>query len=432
MSPEVSTAAPAIEFGPDPSRWAELIASPDRDARSHDIRRELGLPTDRAIVMSGHQGAFWHAGIAAKLMAGRALADRTGSAFVWIVVDTDPGDSMQIEVPVRDAGGALEVRSVDASAQHPFEGVEPGFASLPGRLAAVRASLERHAKFASSPALRATLATMDALPGEKPILLRSTQLAATRSFASFVDRIASAADRVLPLYNSAVAKHPDAGVQPLQGGRHAELPFWSVGPDGARRAALIGDEPFTIRWPRALTLTGFLRAFACDLFIHGTGGRAYEPINDDWLPQADDATLAPFVTATATLRLRFDGDASLTRADAAKAAWLAHHASHHPERVGDAAAQRERDALVAQIAAQPYGSAHRASLYHDLCTLLEQHRSRHAAELRTLNDTAQQTARIASEAEIRERRTFATVLHDPSDLDTLRRSTEAAFGGVSA
>lgn len=281
--------APQIELDPPAHTWADLVEfDPERHTEE---RARFGLPTDRPIVMAGHQGGFWHAGIAAKLFAARSLADRIGGAVAWLVIDTDDTKPTELRVPMRDDTGTLIDRVIRVDRDDPDH---------PRAREAV-ASYEQHRDVAS-PEVRATLATIDALPAKIPTIVRSSQLTETGAFRTLVDHFTADASVARDEYNEAIAAHPNSGVVELRGD---QVPFWRVTPSGARLPALERDLDATL-WPRALATTGVVRESLCDLFIHGTGGRAYEHINDRWLGNTLGWRLAPFVTATATLRLALD------------------------------------------------------------------------------------------------------------------------------
>jgi hypothetical protein len=53
-------------------------------------------------------------------------------------------------------------------------------------------------------------------------------------------------------------------------------------------------------WPKALPQTLFCRLFLCDYFVHGTGGRAYEEVNDLFIEKTFKSKPPAFGTATAT------------------------------------------------------------------------------------------------------------------------------------
>ena len=57
------------------------------DAWRREARAELGLPTDRFVVMTGHQAGIWHAGIAEKFIVGARIAADRGGVLVHVVVE---------------------------------------------------------------------------------------------------------------------------------------------------------------------------------------------------------------------------------------------------------------------------------------------------------------------------------------------------------
>ena len=60
-------------------------------AGGREFRRQLGLTTDRPVIMSGHQAELWHAGIAAKALAAPTPPRHDSAAAAWVIVDQDPG-----------------------------------------------------------------------------------------------------------------------------------------------------------------------------------------------------------------------------------------------------------------------------------------------------------------------------------------------------
>ena len=55
-----------------------LVFGRDLAAWRTESRAALGLPTDRFVVMTGHQAGIWHAGIAEKFVVGARLAAERG------------------------------------------------------------------------------------------------------------------------------------------------------------------------------------------------------------------------------------------------------------------------------------------------------------------------------------------------------------------
>ena len=308
--------------------------------------------------------------------------------------------------------------------------------TLPGwvrdRTDTARRALAAHAD-APNAAVQVTEALFDLLEPltPRPIVVHASRLATTDLFARTVALAARHPSTPHNLYNEAVAHHPDADVRALTT-RHdgaLELPFWTMH-DAQPRPVFDADlpdiDPRTLL-PRGLLMSGLARLAGCDLFIHGTGGRAYEPINDRWLTRWLDAPpLAPFVTATADLTLDLHAPA-VAPADAARARWLAQHARHHPAHLDDPAAQRQRDTLVAAIEGSPRGSIERARLFAELHALRRAHEHTHAEPLADLADEARELTLAAQATPLAEDRTWPAFLHDPERLGALRDQIDARF-----
>lgn len=424
-----------FELDPEPSQWPALLDATPPTPDALAARRSLGLPADRPIVLSGHQAEFWHAGIAAKLMAARAVAERTGSAVAWLVVDTDTNDPFEVPVPIADDAGRVSRRTLTLAGRAGDADIPTGLRppAMPsvdkGMLralpAAVRPRLEHAIELlvryrdAASAAEQVTRATLEAIGGAMPVVITATGIAKTEAFASLVSAVERDAGAGVAAYNAAVRASPDSGIAPLDEAGLPELPFWTLR-GTVRRPARASDPAGAVRWPRALTLTGFARARLCDLFVQGTGGRAYEPINDRWLPKRFYAALAPAVTATASLPLLLDDDDADSPATPAQAAWRAHHARHHPSLLDEPAAQAERDALVAEIATLPRSDPRRAERFAALHALLDGYRSRRRDRLKRLDDAA-------ADARVRLDRTFPAAWHTPARLAALERQIIGAL-----
>ncbi len=438
-----------VTLDPEAGSWASLMQDHiarrgglDADART--FREQLGLPTDRPIVMSGHQAELWHPGILAKFLAADALARRTGAALAWLVVDQDANDPHGLALPARADRAPFRAETwrmgpepqgkpaFSVAAATPNE--PPAFplaVDLAERLDRIRDALLAHAR-AENAAVQLSEALFDVLDGvvERPRVVYASRVARTDVFARTIERMLGDPDGVCERYNAATAEHPQAGVRALArdaGG--VELPVWHIDGSGRRlpiRHGRISDTTTLV--PRGMLATGLARAAGCDLFVHGTGGGAYEPINDAWLPAVLGGTpLAPFVTATADVHLLLSGELVSPR-DAARARWGAHHARHHPGLLGDAGMQSERDALVERIRSEPVGSAERAAGFRALHGLLDAARERHAGALDALDRHAEELAARTDRAMVARDRAWSVALHDAATLGELRERIDARFG----
>lgn len=408
-----------------------LWTAPDSvtpDAAS--FRRELGIPDDRAVVMTGHQPVFWHAGILAKYLAADALACRDSAqgrptVAAWCVPDhtADAPGRVAYPAPSDRGPGRWERLETDLFAH---EDAVPGtLQPVRDRLAVADGATPAERQISAH---RAVLRDRLGLESPAPTVVAS-RLHATAAFADLVGRMLDDPNACASSYNDAAAAHPDAGVRPLAIDREdpgdTELPLWAVSAAGTLIAARAGDVRDAGRAalrPRALLFTGLLRALGCDLFIHGTGGGAYDLVTEMWMREWLGRSLAPVGVVTATLTLDL-GVPEVTRSDLREARWRAHHARHNPGRLGGAAALRDADAekraLVDAIAHATDRSG-RARLFAELHALLARVRAVHGDAIGALDDRTASIAAALADRGLAHDRTWAWMLHNDRDLDALR------------
>ncbi len=449
MTTGTETSPILTELDPGPTSWASSV-SHNTTERARRFREQLGLPTDKPIIMTGHQAQLWHPGILAKLFAAESLAKRVGGVVVWLIVDMDTNEALSLRVPVRHADGPMTDELFDFTptdqrtvrrATGATPAVEPaliGFGpeiqpaspEIAGRLERLHRAIAAHAD-ASSIAMQATLALFDVLApvSDRPTIIAPTKFAETDLYKEVLAIAADDPGHFAGTFNEAVESVPNSGVSPVSLGNE-ELPMWRLSEPGRRERARASDakrgEPLL---PGGLLMTGLMRLAGCDLFIHGTGGRSYEPVNDRWLPHLIESPLAPFTSATATLTLDFDDHQPATQQDAAHAAWLAHHARHDPSLVGEDEDERRKRELAAQIESLPRHSRERRALYEEILAILERTRTEHASEISAFQRQAERTKMLAMEHRLRTDRTWSVALHNTEKLVKLHKTIDALFAG---
>ena len=456
--------------------WGGLVAfwtgrrRPDGGPIPHaaldSFRAQLGLPTTGAIIMTGHQAEFWHAGILAKYLAADAAAralNRAGqpTSAAWLVADQDSNDPAVIGYPKRGLVRAawklrpeLNAAAIDLpSAVQPPLRVPPPLASDPAALAAhldpasdsvrdglvaIARALHAHEDEPSAArqlaaALRDLLTPLIPAAATTPTIF-ATDLARTDLFRAVVARIAADPAACMRAYNAAVAAVPEANLRPLalvKGGR-VELPLWDLRPGEPRRRVFSTDLAGaaaipTIRLaPRALLMTAALRLAGCDLFIHGTGGGVYDRATDAWIRAwlGPATVLAPTAIVTATRTLALTTAPPPTPEAIAHAAWTAHHARHDPAALGDdAAASRKRD-LVDAIAQAKRTGGDTATPFRELHTLLQGVATDHADRLGSLAAEAAALRTKRSAAAVAFDRTWPFPLHTEKTLRDLSTAVE--------
>jgi len=305
---------------------------------------EVDAPGDPSglVVATGHQPELYHPGVWIKDFLLQRLADETGGSAIDIVVDTDAFETVSVNSPCFEpdvhrctqylAVGTPESCFACASVPTSAE-IERFRVAVDAQLATLRAPvLRRHfATFADgleevrpdveslSELLTFARRRFEAAAGSRYLELPATTMVASEAFATFAADLALNAGRFSAAYNHALADYrtvnktrsvaqPFPDLASLDG--RIELPLWLisrgrrstvwvepaadggallVSDDQARIADLPADPGSAVAAllasgarlaPKALALTLFVRAFVCDLFIHGVGGGGYDNVTD--------------------------------------------------------------------------------------------------------------------------------------------------------
>jgi hypothetical protein len=455
-------------FGPLPERWRAMMAARSTDAKALRFREQLGIDPDRPIVMSGHQAGVWHPGIAAKWFACVAAARAFDAVPVWLVVDQDDNDPTQVSYPTVTPAGDLARETWSLSAA----GVTPGVsnarrgavdpdsvtsavsrgetetrAAAPGvedGLELIHARVQAHADAASLAAQFAhacadmldTLCPVSAA-GPSPTLIYASQMGRTDVFGEILSALRADPGACIRAYNEAAQNHPSAGVRSLhldEASGRIELPVWQLA--DASRTPVYADGPNVKDdlAPRALMMTALVRTFACELFIHGTGGAGiegdsgYENVTHQWWRTwQGDPPRAPSVMTTATRTLAITGNPPTVR-EVEEARAKAHKSRHDPALVGDAEAAKAKRDLLASIAQMKERGENPATLFRQMQDLLTDYRQRRAADIAQLEADAARLEQRLGDAQIAHDRTWAFPLYEPHQLTSLRDQVFAAFG----
>lgn len=433
---------------PEPARWREWLEQRGRSARQLTMRSELGLAVDRPVVMSGHQSEFWHPGILAKWFAVQAAGERNGAESAWVEVDSDVNAGWSMAYPAAGPKratwdmGLKDGRPVDETPTGSLSpiavraedverlGPAPGYGFAVDGLRAMAAALERHGG-ATNLAEQVAGARGELLEwcGPVPKILFSSRLARLSLFAEAVHTMRSDPAGCAAAFNRAAAKHPRAGVRPLAMAEgRVELPLWSLA-DGQPRKRVFAHELESLdpRWlaPRALLLTGLLRAGACDLFIHGLGGEKYDFVTEAWLGEWLGWTLAPTAVVSATLYLPFEAMDVPSPERIARARWEAWHARNDPAMLGDGAAAARKRELIEAIKGEP-DRRRRAAIFREMRGVTEEARRGAEGEIGELGALAAALMQRGALAGVVFDRTWGFPLYPRESLEDLQRLVRRA------
>lgn len=444
MSPTAQR-PPSLRLEPAPDSWATLAR--ERFEHNHPTARAerqlLGLPTDRPVIMTGHQPVVWHAGILAKYLACDAALRSADAAGAWLVVDQDVVDPGALRIPVLGAVGDLtdaDLRIAPAQPPGAAAGATLPLAAtlpaLPSTLPQVESGLRRiadalnAARDASSLAqqLSHALAALISPLIEPRTTVFATRLNATATFAELIDAMRADPAACVTAYNRAVAAFPDAGVRPLANNTdNIELPLWRIRAGRTRSPVTASDLPSIPREelaPRALLMTAIARLTLCDLFIHGVGGARYDRITERWITDWLSRTLAPAVVATADLLLPLASDDTPSPETIRDAVWRAHAARHNPQLIGRDDLQDRKRALLESAR---HNGADQHAAFREIHDMLDEYRREERSRLDALQSDADRLAARQEEARIAGDRAWPFPFHDAASLEALHTAIKSAF-----
>jgi hypothetical protein len=416
-----------IDLAPGAQVWKASLQS----HTPHAAREQLGIPNDRPIVMSGHQPIIFHNGILAKLISLHEIARATGAASVWIVPDQDVVELDTLRVPF-GSGDELSSRAVQILEAGSMPHGVPA-ASLPAmeplepdddRLSELAEYLRGYS-YESSLARQFANATIqlasDRIEIDAPQIIFASDLFKSEAIW---DHVCNAMrfdpeDAVLT-YNNAALKHPQAKIRALDiKDDDYERPIWRLRDGYSRIPASDANFDQFNTAPRALLMSGICRAFLSELFVHGSGGWAYDRVTEDWFRDWLSIELNPMARASASVHLPL-GVSERDAVGLKDAHWRYHHARHHPSLVHDDDTQRVRDELVTRINAARAQGDDPDPMFQQLVRVLEDHRDRNADSLQELKSQIEHARTNARQIELANDRTWAFPLFDDDALHALK------------
>lgn len=382
-----------------------------------EMRRWVGHENnEQPLVAMGHQTELYHAGVWAKNALIDAAAAKVGGRAVQFAVDTDEPKHLKLKWP-----GGVEAITDDQSAAE-WTGLLA--APSPAHLARVGGEFENAAaSWEFEPRVPAFLASLRRLAIETPTLpvaltnamheldwslgLRQaamlfSPLCASEPYLLFAHHVLARADAFAAHYNAALedfrrehrVRTPGRPMPNLKAeAESCEVPYWLDSlADGTRKRGFVarrgdvwvlrtpdGADEFAFHshagaraasqlgtWlrqhglrlsPRALMLTTFLRLLVVDQFVHGIGGGRYDQVADRLIARHFGIEPPRFAVTTATLY--FPAAVGRQRVCMSCLVQEGHRLRHR-------VLGREKDRLVAAIAAAPRGSLERSSMYHEM------------------------------------------------------------------
>lgn len=243
--------------------------------------------------MVGHQPTFFHPGILSKFIAAAKLAKQVDGVVVFLVVDHHKGDAGTLEMC--SDSGHLAVRLERIANMNPEIAMQDQPRCTPGILEPFSSALTNAQGNTVAMQFAHALVECMAPYAQVDYVLPGSALLDSSFGKTMVHTMQTHSGACIDAYNSALDTFPHAGISFLEDG---ELPLWQGNTNDQWRG-----NSNDLR-PKALTLTLLARLLACDLFVHGTGGYAYDACMEAWCKSWLGVTPCSKVMCTATLRLQ--------------------------------------------------------------------------------------------------------------------------------
>lgn len=436
-------------------------------------------PDQKTLVATGHQAWLWHPGILVKDLAMATAARRFSASMVHLLVDHDVHDALTLEVPLihQQQLSILKLwlgnqnRLVPTGAQPPVPGekVLEKLQSLRQehalRLACSLDRLEEAwhrlppVRTLAEQIMAVLLRLMQRWIQPPPAVIPSTGLMQTPPGRLILEKMLVDPWHCARTYNQALAEAAEElrEVRPLVIENHrVELPLWWIAwlkprqrvfarrrgetiilenethqeidiEQLAPAARELADSQQAVLAPRALLLTALMRAYICDLFIHGRGGTQYDRVAERWWQRWADQPLAASVAVSADLYLRWNVPIAQP-ADLARALWYRHHAPHNIDRIlklNGPLVQAKRRALEILMNRRT-DRRQRAEAFAELHRINAQLAAEHPDVIASAHHQVEQIRLGLANAQVARKRDWCFALYPPHDIDGLVRLLDQA------
>ncbi|MCA9250603.1 MAG: hypothetical protein KDA54_05675 [Phycisphaerales bacterium] len=450
------------------------------------VRSRIGgddVRIDQPFIATGHQPDFFHAGVWAKHIVARRLADAVGGAAFDLIVDHDAPKQHSIAVPTIDDGLAhvVDVAYANAPAEHPFEFISKGSNQQTQQLIErMREAMGDRYDSSLLPEFFNAYQAADgdwvdqALSARKAVeASMGIQLIQRRTsrywYSPLLAELLLSAESFANTYNQILAgedpgedvHEPDRSVATLERINGAiELPLWINHPGEPRHRLFVAKEngkthlfaetqrvatfddarikdwpsfeadllqlsPWGIR-PKALILTMWARLFWADIFIHGIGGAKYDRLTDRLIQCYFGVEPPVMACVSATLRM------SLPRTGATEkqiddATRSLRDINFNPHRYIThkkmAAIQSEKETLIAESQRlrrdDRYNRRERTAVFNRIRELNSLANSLQPNRIAELRQQRDRISRAIAADAIADRRDYFFAMHDRSDLQHL-------------
>ncbi len=295
-------------------------------------------------LMGGHQPELFHPGVWLKNFYLAGLAKRVDGTAINLIVDTDTVKHPILKIPLRgDSPEFTQLAEVSLDGgeeesiwaqraihnRRTLVNLDQRIAPLIGEWSWRPAIMELWENGKLEPILERSHSNLGLFHvelrrslerewGIQTVEIPVSQLSQTSAFREFAKGIVDDLPQFVQVYNQGITNYRQKrGLQSrthpatllAQQGETYETPFWQGIPKPPYRGkwfAKQGDPLPQALYPRAFTLTLFVRLFLADVFLHGLGGGLYDEVTDEIIHEFYHLDPPRYAVATGTLRLPFE------------------------------------------------------------------------------------------------------------------------------
>lgn len=281
----------AVAFESSLAEAAAKIAGNQGPSRSPP-RTSPEISLTQPVIATGHQPVVYHPGLTAKEEFAVKLSGLHSGIAVNFILDLDEQNCLSFEIPHPDATttarSASELTSALSFGDSNSLPIDQRITRIPaseGADSATQRTMRLYEKLLMTPVNIAHAAVRRLLLRSNTLLHVPFSLLFARPLVQETLRIALDTPDLARRYNSAMDRFRAEqriknGANPFPNLAEGELPAWVWNPTtGGKRVFSVGTvlQPEELLFPRGALVTAFLRRYCCDLFVHGLGGKAYEP-----------------------------------------------------------------------------------------------------------------------------------------------------------
>lgn len=296
---------------------------------SNELKKELGFPIDKTVIMTGHQPILYYPGIFVKLILASEIAKQFNGEAYYLVLDTDRENVFWKFIFYKNSyyrkdlilnnpkeillNQLLEENKKEQLLEFLKEWeLQFYFIFEPNFVPEIKSKLKKIYQYIST-SKKIKISELSIFLNEifikelnlkiRPIFL--SNILNTKTYKYIYEFIKSNYKKFYKIYNTLLndfrkEHHIQNTAIPFPNLKENELPFWKSN-GYIRRTLLLEEDNNCLILPKAVIISLIIRGFLSDLMVHGVGGGFYDLVVERILNEFLGFSISPFITTTATV-----------------------------------------------------------------------------------------------------------------------------------